>query len=219
VQDAAIVLAAIQGPDGEDATVHDFPFAASGDVDVRGWKVGYVKAAFDGSTASAQVLDELKALGVELVPIELPASIPAGDLLVILSAEAATAFDELTRDGDDDKMVWQEEQAWPNTFRAARLIPAIEYLRASRLRTLLMKKVDEVMKTVDCIVSPGRGDSSLVITNLTGHPCIVAPSGFRKNGTPRSITFVGQLFGETELSALAGAWQRSTDYHRKHPTL
>src|SRR5439155_18286636 len=123
---------------------------------------------------------ELKALGVELVPIELPDEIPAGDLLVILTAEAATAFDELTRTGKDAQMAWQEEPAWPNTFRATRLVPAVEYLRASRLRTLLMQRMDELMRKVDLYVHPSRGNASLVITNLTGHPSVVLPDGFRK---------------------------------------
>lgn len=222
VQDAAVVLAAIQGPDGLDATVHDFPLKASGNVDVRGWKVGYPAADFERSEDDRRVLEELKALGVELVPIELPHSIPVSDLLVILTCEAATAFDELTRDGRDDRLVWQAEEAWPNTFRAARLVPAVEYLRASRLRTRLMREMDEVMAKVDLLVHPSRGGTALLITNLTGHPTICAPSGFRESEgkrTPRSISFTGKLFGEAELAALAAAWQRSTRYHLEHPRL
>jgi Asp-tRNA(Asn)/Glu-tRNA(Gln) amidotransferase A subunit family amidase len=220
VQDAAIVLAAIQGPDGVDPTVHDFPFAAPGEVDVRGWKVGYIDKDFEKSPADRHVLEELKALGVELVPIELPRSIPAGDLLIILTCEAAAAFDELTRDGRDDQMVWQSEEAWPNTFRATRLVPAVEYIRANRLRTQLMREMDEVLKKVDLYVHPSRGGASLLVTNLTGHPTICAPDGFdEKEKTPRSISFTGRLFGEAELAALAQAWQRSTAFHLAHPPL
>lgn len=222
VQDASIVLAAIQGPDGADPTVHDFPFSASAVVDVRGWKVGYPAAEFERSADDRRVLEELKALGVEIVPIELPKEIPVSDLLVILTCEAATAFDELTRDGRDEEMVWQDEEAWPNTFRAARLIPAVEYLRASRLRTQLMREMDAAMAKVDLLVHPSRGGQALLVTNLTGHPTICAPSGFReKDGkrTPRSISFTGKLFGEAELAALAAAWQRSTRYHLEHPRL
>jgi Asp-tRNA(Asn)/Glu-tRNA(Gln) amidotransferase A subunit family amidase len=238
--DTSIVLAAIQGSDGHDGSVHDSPFAPTAAVDVKGWRVGYLKSAFDAQrdtkTADAEakpegsdrariahddshVLRELEALGVELVPIELPHAIPAGDLLTILTAEAATAFDELTRDGRDAQMVWQAAEAWPNTFRAARLIPAVEYLRANRLRTALMRDMQKLMDTVDVYVAPSFGNASLVITNLTGHPALVAPSGFNADGTPHSITFTGQLYGEAELVALAEAWQRSTEYHLRHPKL
>ena len=222
VQDAAIVLQAIQGPDDQDPTVHDFPFEASGPVDVRGWKVGYPAADFERSADDRRVLEELKALGLELVPVELPHALPVSDLLVILTCEAATAFDELTRDGRDDQMVWQAEEAWPNTFRAARLVPAVEYLRASRLRTRLMREMDETMAKVDLLVHPSRGGAALLVTNLTGHPTICAPSGFRESDgqkTPRSISFTGKLFGEAELAAVAAAWQRSTRYHLEHPRL
>jgi Asp-tRNA(Asn)/Glu-tRNA(Gln) amidotransferase A subunit family amidase len=251
-EDTGIVLAAIHGADGHDGSVHEVDCFANAPVDVKGWRVGYVKSAFERpKTAGAQsadaaaksadagaksadagaksedlertpeahVLDELKALGVVLVPIELPREIPAGELLTILTAEAATAFDELTRDGRDAQMVWQAAEAWPNIFRAARLIPAVEYIRANRLRTQLMREMQRLMDTVDVYVAPSFGNASLAITNLTGHPALVAPCGFRADGTPRSITFTGQLYDEVELVALAEAWQRSTEYHRRHPQL
>jgi Asp-tRNA(Asn)/Glu-tRNA(Gln) amidotransferase A subunit family amidase len=216
-QDAAIVFAAIHGPDGKDGSVHAFPFDVPEGVDVRGWKVGYLKAAFDNSPADQHVLKELETLGVELVPIELPSAFAAGDLLTILTSEAAAAFDEFTRTGADDQMVWQAEEAWPNTFRATRLVPAVEYIRANRLRTQLMQSMAGVMKTVDLYVHPSFGGGSLTITNLTGHPTVVAPSGFREDGTPTSISFTGGLFQEGELLALAQAWQRASGYHLRHP--
>lgn len=238
--DTSIVLAAIQGSDGRDGSVRDSGFAATGAVDVKRWKVGYLKSAFDAQKEAlrvagepkpekaerekrvhddAHVLAELEALGVELIPIELPREIPAHDLMTILVAEAATAFDELTRDGRDAQMVWQAAEAWPNTFRAARLIPAVEYIRANRLRTQLMRDMQKLMDKVDVYVAPSLGNANLAITNLTGHPALVAPSGFDADGMPHSITFTGQLFGEAELVALAEAWQRSTEYHRRHPDL
>ncbi len=220
VEDTTIVLAAIQGPDDVDPTAQAFPFVPPGEIDVRGWRVGYAAKDFEQSPADQHVLDELKALGVELVPIELPASIPAGDLLVVLTCEAAAAFDELTRDGRDAQMVWQAEEAWPNTFRATRLVPAIEYLRAMRLRTELMRSMDGVFKKVDLYVHPSFGGETLVVANLTGHPAICAPSGLdEKTKSPRSIGFTGRLFGETQLAALAQAWQRSTRFHLAHPSL
>ncbi len=220
VEDASIVFGAIQGPDGLDTSVLDQPYEVPGEVDVRGFRVGYLKAAFDRpeSEEDRKVLEELKALGVDLVPIELPEA-PGNELLIILSAEAATAFDELTRSGRDEILVRQVEQAWPNVFRTARLIPAVEYLRANRIRTQLMRDMDKVMGGVDLYVHPSYGGGSLLVTNLTGHPSVVAPNGFRADGTPRSISFTGQLFGESKLLALAQAWQTSTGYHKRHPDL
>lgn len=221
VQDAAIVLAAIQGPDDQDPTCREAPFAAAAPVDVRGWKVGFTEKDFERSPDDKHVLDELKALGVELVPVELPPeAVSARDLLVILTSEGAAAFDELTRDGRDAQMVWQDEEAWPNTFRATRLVPAVEYLRASRLRTQLMREMDHVFDKVDVYVHPSFAGASLVVTNLTGHPTICAPDGVdAKRKSPRSICFTGRLFGETTLAAVAGAWQRSTRFHLERPPL
>ncbi|MBI3847604.1 MAG: amidase [Planctomycetes bacterium] len=220
VEDASIVFGAILGPDGIDTSVIDQPYVVPGDLDVKGWKVGYLKSAFDADRDKddARVLDELRALGVELVPIELP-TYPVGDMIVILTAEAATAFDELTRSGRDETLVRQVGDAWPNIFRTARLVPAVEYIRANRLRTSLARDMEKVMASVDLYVHPSRVGPSLLVTNLTGHPTVVAPSGFRADGTPRSISFTGQLFGESKLIALAQAWQRSTEYHKKHPEM
>jgi Asp-tRNA(Asn)/Glu-tRNA(Gln) amidotransferase A subunit family amidase len=219
VEDTSIVLNVIQGQDGLDpSALHAF-YMPPGTVDVRGWKVGFVEKEFADSPADRPVLDELKAIGVELVPIELPKDFPVSELLVILTCEAATAFDDLTRDGRDAQMVWQDADAWPNTFRAARLVPAVEYLRASRLRTQLMIEMDKVFQKVDLYVHPSFGET-LTVANLTGHPTICAPDGLdEKSKTPRSISFTGRLFGETQLAALAQAWQRSTRYHLAHPPL
>ena len=218
VRDAAIVFDAIQGPDGKDPTVAALPYAIPGEADVTGWKVGYLAQAFEASEESATVLEELRALGVELVPIELP-DYPVWPMMVILNAEAATAFDELTRSGRDDLLVRQDESAWPNSFRVSRLIPAVEYLRANRLRTLLMLDMNEVMSKVDLYVHPTYADNTLPITNLTGHPSVIAPGGFRENGTPRSISFTGQLYDEARLLALVQTWQASTEHHLRHPSL
>ena len=138
-------------------------------------------------------------------------------MMIILQAEAATAFDELTRSGRDDLLVRQDAGAWPNSFRASRLIPAVEYIRANRLRTLLCREMHATMQEVDALVHPSFGSAALGIANLTGHPAVVAPAGFREAGTPFSVTFTGRLYDEARLLALAGAWQRGTAYHRRHP--
>ncbi|HEX5010236.1 MAG TPA: amidase [Planctomycetota bacterium] len=219
-RDAALVFGAIQGPDPLDETTAQagLPYAPPGRVDVTGWRVGYVPGSFPEGSPDGAVLAELRALGVELVPVELPQA-PLEALLVILGAEAAEAFDRLTLDGLDDQMARQVDQAWPNVFRTSRLIPAVEYLRAQRLRRRLMQDMDGVMGGLDALVHPSDDEAPLMIGNLTGHPAVCAPSGFRDDGTPRSVSFTGRLFDEARLLALVQAWQATTDYHRKHPRI
>ena len=138
--------------------------------------------------------------------------------MIILDAEAATAFDELTRSGNrDDLLVRQVRMAWPNVFRAARLVPAVEYIQANRLRVELMRDWDKLMKKVDVIVHPPFSGGILSATNLTGHPTFVAPFGTRRGGAPGSICFTGQLAGESRLLALVQAWQATTTHHKRHP--
>jgi len=228
VADCALVLEAIQGPDGKDASVLDVPFVWRPDLDPHTLRVGYAKALFetevDPNNPGAQesrdhdlaTLDKLREMGFDLVPVELP-EIPADALSVILVAEAAAAFDDLTRSGKDDLMVRQQPYAWPNIFRESRFIPAVEYIQASRLRTRTIHDMAEVMKGVDVYVAPSFGGRNLLTTNLTGHPALVLPNGFRKDGTPTSITFTGQLFGEGKLLAVAQAYQDATGFHLKHP--
>ena len=114
----------------------------------------------------------------------------------------------------------QVADAWPNVFRQGQLIPAVEYIRANRIRTLLMQEMERVMEEVDVYVVPSFGGNDMLMTNLTGHPAVVLPNGFRRsNGTPTSITFTGRLYGETEVLAVAHAYQQATDFHLKRPPL
>jgi Asp-tRNA(Asn)/Glu-tRNA(Gln) amidotransferase A subunit family amidase len=137
----------------------------------------------------------------------------------ILNAEAAAAFDELTSTNQDDVLVRQIRNAWPNVFRQSRLIPAVEYIKANRVRTLAMEAMAEIISEIDVYVAPSFGGSNLLLTNLTGHPCVVLPNGFREDGTPTSISFMGKLFGEAETLAVARAYQEATDFHLRRPTL
>ncbi|RKY21822.1 MAG: amidase [Planctomycetota bacterium] len=216
VGDAALVFDAIVGPDGDDLSVLDLPWRLPLDVDVSGWKVGYAPSDFEQRAEHAAVLDELRALGVELVPIELPDA-PIEALMIGLSVEAATAFDELTRSGRDDLLVRQIARAWPNVFRVARLVPAVEFLRAQRLRTQLVRDLERCLGEVVAWVHPSFAGPSLGMTNLTGHPAVVMPCGVREDGTPFGISFGGRLYDEARLLALAEAWQRSTTHHRGQP--
>jgi Asp-tRNA(Asn)/Glu-tRNA(Gln) amidotransferase A subunit family amidase len=221
-EDCAIVFNAIYGPDGKDQSVYDAPFNYNPNIDVKKLRVGYLKNDFDGKYGFKQndeaTLEALRKAGVELVPIELP-DLPARALTLTISVEGAAAFDELTRSGRDSLLVAQHKNAWPNYFRAARFVPAVEYLQAQRVRTLLVQQMQEKLKDVDVYISPSFASSNLVVTNLTGHPCVVVPNGFQENGMPTTITFMGKLFGEAELLSFAKFYQGMTDHEEKHPDL
>lgn len=222
VNDAALVFNEIYGPDGLDLTVEDMPFNYNQNVNLSSLKIGYLKSEFekerDQKAIDDEVIDVLWSIGAELIPIELP-DFPVFDISFILSAEAAAAFDEITRSGDDDLLVRQIKQSWPNVFRQARLIPAVEYINANRARTLLMKQMEDLFKEIDVFVAPTFGGSSLLLTNLTGHPAVVVPNGFRENDTPTSITFTGNLYEDGIVLAVAGAYQDATNFHLRHPEL
>ncbi|MDE0960928.1 MAG: amidase [Planctomycetota bacterium] len=218
LQDTALVLDAIEGADGLDLDGVDRPFEVPGPMSIRGWKIGYSPVAFERADDHRIVLEELKELGAELVAVELP-DYPVWPMMTILFAESACAFDDLTRSDRDDELVEQGPEAWPNSFRAARLIPAVEYIRAQRLRTLLMRDTASVLSGVDAYLAPAGDFKALAVTNLTGHPSLVAPCGFKENQMPRAITFIGHPYDEARLVTLGSAWQRSTAYHLKRPTL
>lgn len=223
VEDCAIVFNAIYGPDGKDQTLYDVPFNYDPRVDIRKFRIGYLKMEFDSAKTNKAnndtVLDVLRRMGVQLIPVELPHEQPVNNIAFILNAEAAAAFDDLTRSGRDDLLVRQMKNAWPNVFRTSRFTPAVEYIQANRIRTILIQDLQKLMEKIDVYVAPSFGGSNLLLTNLTGHPCVVVPNGFNKEGSPTSISFVGQLFGEAKLLAVAKAYQDATDFHRKHPIL
>jgi Asp-tRNA(Asn)/Glu-tRNA(Gln) amidotransferase A subunit family amidase len=276
VEDCALVLSAIHGPDGKDRAVKNAAFNWDAELDWRKLRVGYLNSDFErtpGPQEDAQkeepavteeekkkreerrkkreafqerakydrrfneaALAKLQQMGAALIPVEMP-KFPYDPMVTMLTAEAAAAFDELTRSGRDKLLTAQSADDWPNTFRSARFIPAVEYIQASRARRLAMDAVAKVFDTVDVIVAP-TGSEQLVITNLTGHPALILPNGFRGDdapkppavdsgdddniggpGTPVSLTFLGNLYREAELLAFARAYQESTGFHRKHPKL
>lgn len=212
--DASIVFAAIHGADPRDPSAVSMPFtprALAPDL-----RVGVPTGAFGADDPALHVLEELAALGVELVDVELP-DYPVDDMMIILAAEAGAAFDEFSRGVLDEELARQGRDAWPNVFRHAQLVPAVDYLRANRLRTLLVRDMQAVFERVDVIVHPSFAAELVTTTNLSGHPTCVAPAGFRADGTPFSISFTGPLFGEATLLALAAAWQASTPWEDRHP--
>lgn len=276
VEDTALALHAIYGPDGGDRTVQPAAFNWDARLDWRKLRVGCLKKdferpveppkppkpeaqltpdekkKFDEQLANFQkfhahaeydrrfdqaALEKLQSMGVNLIPLEIP-KFPYDAMTPLLSAEAAAAFDELTRTGRDKLMVLQGPDAWPNIFRCARFIPAVEYIQANRARLLAMEAVSKAFEGFDVIVAPTNSEQ-LPVTNLTGHPALILPNGFRREdappaqkdakgeieggyggpGTPVSLTFLGQLYGEGRLLAFARAYQDATTFHLQHPKL
>jgi Asp-tRNA(Asn)/Glu-tRNA(Gln) amidotransferase A subunit family amidase len=235
VEDCALVLDVIYGPDGKDNTVIAAPFHWDAGLSPKKLRIGYVKSAFDTpqiDPADAKrtlhatkkfddaALDVFKTMGINLIPVDLP-DVPYDPMRIILNAESAAAFDELTRSDRDKELVQQGKFDWPNSFRTSRFIPAVDYVNANRVRSIAIQKWDELMRTVDVIVTPtGAANlSQLVATNLTGHPAVILPNGFRDDGTPVSLTFLAGLFEEAKLMAVARAYQDATGFHLKHPTI
>lgn len=274
VEDCALVLDAIEGPDGQDLATRAATFGWDAEMDWRGLRVGYLAKEFEpvkewkpeeakaGETAEEKqgrerrnaereagharrkydqgfdlaALEKLKAMGVMLVPVELP-KLPYGAMTPLLTAEAAAAFDELTMTGRDGLLTEQGPEDWPNDFRVARLYPAVEYIQANRARTLAIREVSKLFEAVDVIVTPTSGEQ-LVATNLTGHPALIVPNGLRGEdapkppevddgdnddiggpGTPVSLTFLAGHYQEAKMCALGRAYQEATGFHRVHPKL
>ncbi len=240
-EDCALVFDALHGADQRDPATVERPFEWPPSGDWASIKVGYVEALFaetrvadiedpddreqerESLAFDRRTLETLhrmsREMGFELRPIRLPASYPLEGVWTILGAEAAAAFDELTRSGDDDELTRQDAGAWPTWFRVGQLTSAVDYIRANRVRTMIMREMEELMSSVDVYLAPSFGPN-LLLTNVTGHPAVVVPNGFHAaDDTPTSITFTGKLFGESRTLALADAYQRRTDYHRRRPPI
>ena len=225
-EDCALVLNAIGGADGKDPTARDVAFDWDVDSSLGNLRIGYLRSAFDADRDDEEAkafdlrsLETVRGLGVDLIPLELPEDMPLGAMRIILSAEAAAAFDDLTRSGQDDLLVRQTRGSWPTSFRQARFIPAVEYIQANRVRTMVMGAFEAAMEGIDVLVTPSFGGNILLLTNLTGHPQVVIPNGYRQNGTPGSISFVGSLFGDAAALRVAKAFQDATDFNKQRPPL
>ncbi len=221
--DCAIVFDAIRGLDPADKTLFDAGFTYPGKVDLSEMRIGYFKSAFDKEYGVAkfdkQTLRTLKKLGAELIPVELEDDeLPYYAMSIILEAEAAAAFDELTRSNRDTLLVRQHRFAWPNLFRTARYITAVEYIQANRIRHDLIEDYNRRLQDFDVVVTPSfQGGNQLLATNLTGHPVVVVPNGFKDSGSPTSISFLGNLFDEGSILAVAAAYQEATSFNKKRP--
>jgi Asp-tRNA(Asn)/Glu-tRNA(Gln) amidotransferase A subunit family amidase len=257
VEDCALVLSAIYGPDGHDLSVQNAAFNWDANFNWKTLRVGYLKSSFDlprlqEGASNAQkknnerrtydakygtnALDALQKMGVKLIPLEMP-DFPFGAIVPVLEAEAAAAFDDLTRSGQDKLLTGQMPFDWPNQFRVARFYSAVDYIQAMRARTLAIAEMAKMFAQVDVIVTPSSG-SQLQATNLTGHPAVIVPNGIRDDdapkgdsdedgaltntggpGTPVSLTFLGALYSDARLAAFARAYQDATGFHLQHPRL
>jgi Asp-tRNA(Asn)/Glu-tRNA(Gln) amidotransferase A subunit family amidase len=230
-EDCALVLDAIQGPDGLDNTVLDVPFNWDATSDLRRLKVGYLRSAVEDEIAddprapdrvaglrrrqsnNRAALDVLRGLGVQVVPFELP-DLPTSAIGFILDTEAAAAFDSPTLNAELDGMREVPEQSrWPDSFRASRFVSAVDYLQANRLRMRFVEAVHDALGDLDLFIG-----SHVSLTNLTGHPELSVPNGFHR-GAPTSLRLTGRLFGEEALLRVAHAYQGATTHHLQHPTV
>ena len=217
VEDCALVLSAINGPDADDPASLAIPFNFDATQAAKGMRVGYSPKLFEGKRATdldRRVLEAARTVGLQLVEIDLPAG-PYGALMTILLVEAASAFETLTLTDTDDELVWQEPEAWPNTFRQTRFVPAIEYVQAQRLRREAMEMMAERFRSVEALISPSYAGGLLLVTNNTGHPSLTIRCGFKPDGTPHGITLWGRLFDEGTLCRIGmalesglGVWDR-----------
>jgi Asp-tRNA(Asn)/Glu-tRNA(Gln) amidotransferase A subunit family amidase len=257
VEDCAIVLSAIYGPDGRDLAVKPAAFNWDASLDWKRLRVGYLKSTFDLEPLPAKATDAEKAayerraydtryltaaltalrtMGVALISVEMP-KFPFGDITPVLEAEAAAAFDDLTRRGRDALLAGQLPFDWPNQFRVAHFYSAVDYIQAMRARTLAIAEIAKLFSDVDVIVTPSQS-VQLVATNLTGHPAVILPNGIRGDDAPKplsdedgalqntggpetpvSLTFLGALYSDARLAAFARAYQEATGFHRTHPSL
>jgi Asp-tRNA(Asn)/Glu-tRNA(Gln) amidotransferase A subunit family amidase len=234
VEDTALVLNAMYGPDGHDVTTIDAPLDWNPATPLGSLKIGYLKSEFErtggfgGQQPSAEtiaarkkifddVFEALRKAGAKIEEAELPA-MNNQPLSVILNAEAAAAFDDITRDGRVGLLSGQANGDWPNSFRTSRMIPAVEYIRAMRERTILQQNFHAFMEKWDVLIVP-TGTATLQITNLTGHPQVAVPCGFLNGNNPQSVIFTGRLYEEGTALRVAHAFEQATEWHKMHPKM
>lgn len=243
--DTALVLAALTGEDHDDPASLATSFAAGGQRSVEGLQVGYDPRWFDDDIANEldrEMLRALPRLGVELRELELP-DLPWEALLLVLFAESAAAFEPLSLSDDDDLLVWQAPEAWPNTFRRARLLSAVDLVQADRLRRRAMVAMEAAFEGVDAILSPTYAGPLLVAANFTGHPALTLPVGLLSSPSraelflsdeeraraetgqgelhrvPHGVTLHAPLFREDTLVSLGAALEDALGFRALRPQL
>jgi Asp-tRNA(Asn)/Glu-tRNA(Gln) amidotransferase A subunit family amidase len=221
-EDDAIVFYYLKGTDGKDASAIDHAFNYNPKIDLSKLKIAYAENYFRRINTDApewKVIDAYKSLGANVQAITFPdsAMFPNNFIGLVLNAESAAAFDELTRTNRDDLVERQDKGFWPNSFRSARMIPAVEYINANRYRYNLCRDMYNFMKDWDILIVPTFSGRQLSLTNLTGNPVVCMPIGFNTNGNPLSITLLGRLYDEATILAAAKAYQDKTGFNKQHP--
>ena len=223
-EDCAIVFAAIKGTDGEDPSAIDYAFNYNPKKDIKTLRIAYAENYFkrlNKESLEWKALEDFKSLGATITPVTFPDSAiyPFDIMSVVISAESAAAFDEITRNDRDSLIERQDKGFWPNIFRTARYIPAVEYINANRYRSETARQLQAFMKDYDVVIVPTFAGSQMAITNLSGNPALCIPIGFSRAGNPASITLLGNLYDEASILAAAKAYQNKTDHNKKHPPL
>jgi len=217
----AAVLHAIAGPDGKDISVpQGIPFNWDAEMDLDSLRVGYFASAFEeeqprqteeDQANAAATLSTLREMGFLLEAVE----VPRNDLTYFIEyVERAAGFAEFARSGRDQGLRRQNHRG---ELRVSQLVPAVEYLQANRIRTLLMEELAQALDGIDVLVAPWRSINPL--TSMTGHPVVAVPNGFTEQVTPTGIAFMGSIYGEDTLLAFAKAYQEATGFHERHPVI
>ncbi len=226
VEDCALVLAAIHGPDGHDRTVTDIPFRWSPSRSIESLRVGYDPEAWEPAERSsprtavyAEVLRTLRDLGVEPKPTRLPPFRPEyAGMGMIISVEGAAVFQKLSLSDQLSQLAGQDDGSWPNTFRVAATVPAADYLQALRTRRRLQEEMAGVFQDLDVFITPPFAGQTLFYTNLTGYPTTITRCGML-DGKPQMVEFIGALYNEAASLRLAHAYEQATDWHTHWPAL
>jgi Asp-tRNA(Asn)/Glu-tRNA(Gln) amidotransferase A subunit family amidase len=225
VEDCALVFSAIHGPDERDLTVADVPFQWDPRAPLARIRIGIDTGAFEAVAEEGEkpnydaVLETLRELGVDPRPVSLPAWRPEYESLMTgLSVEAGASFQALTLNGGVDGLVGQGEHSWPNNFRVASTVPAVEYLQSMRVRRQLQERMAEALQDVDVYVTVAFKGRSLLYTNMTGHPSVLTRCGMVE-GKPRSVEFIGSLYREPEALRVALACEQAAGWNRDWPEL
>jgi Asp-tRNA(Asn)/Glu-tRNA(Gln) amidotransferase A subunit family amidase len=227
VEDCAIVLHAIHGPDGRDFTALDTPFSWTPSGDIRRLRIGIDTKAFEAAERNTRTgsiykaaRESLTKLGIKLRPIELPAFTSAWQHLAgtIIDVEGASAFQRLAETGGLAKLVQQSDSSWPNTFRVGACIPAVDYLQAMRLRTALQAEMERLWKEIDLFVSTAGAVPNIYYGNLCGYPTLVTRCGM-SDGRPLSIEFSGAAGREADICRVGLAYEKANKWAAERPPL
>ena len=219
VEDCALVFAALCGADERDPAAVSRSFRYRPNLDMKKLKIGYlVGSDADLSDRSEEksnpLLQAFATAGATVRPVRFT---PAPDVMyAVLEAEAASAFDAFTRGPEIHEL---HDSNWPDSFRAHRYVPAVEYLQAQRYRAVMMQRFEQEFGDLDFFVERGMGWYTLTVTNLTGHPQVIIPNGVNEKGESKSISLVGRLYQEDALLAAARFAQNLTDFHHLRPDL